>query len=847
MKIIILLLLFYLVNASIYQYDFELGIFSIHYIYSDQSSLYDRIVLVRYNKLTEEVWFQAVYNTSTVKNVACKRISQERIITGPNGCSNIADPTLAIESSNCIENEVDVIQRRALFHELWYLSKDSDECYSGGGNGDIRICPGPLCLSIANEDSFQTRDFDIWPTGRDLLKSKMRFIETLTGPMAMSPALVELDMVLPALRVNTNCTTPYNQTYRPWYQDDASVTYTYSFKGNQFEDLSVVLKSDGGEYDFYIEFVNNVGDYEVEFRSAPLIGTATTESVLADWFDLIEFNFEYEMYVDDVYTCVATFSLDEPENRFQLNDLYEATANNYSWNQMPPRYNHQRVANFHQGRLNHANELVYADCLEGDECGGEVIYVHPEYPNLPIYVPVDSTLDFRLSCNEFYPKNESFEDLGGTQRPRMIRQSCFSSFILPSLILLNINPDEKYKQCQMLGGYTYLSTQAMCSMAVTQTYCKKHYYYFNQRCYYKFNPTTDGRYAVPIDQMQSACEQLNPYAKALIEVDEYLTEWIFNWYLYQYYDLNTVALYRIPRYKSDLCTCFNSLTGTQAACNCYSIKESGLSIFPVCYYPITTIELEPKYAFASVSLGTAILWQNGQEGPKQGGFQAQVRCFDSWTGGLCHLKTCSLGTIVVGETNVLAVTFFFNKCYTHQQGSCNNLNPNICKCNYPYAPHASAYSNLGELYAARDHPCACPATVSSESFYFQVNETVYDISRPNELTPCGGTNQGTCSVDYATNLGRCNCIERTNVLRGILEESFDGKSCACERPVIPWGGDSKNGIVISDLCNHRGTCCPFGESVINPIVGDVSTSVCYENDGTPLIGCVCDNGFGGES
>jgi hypothetical protein len=81
---------------------------------------------------TSNLYFQTVYANSTVLNALCRQNTQQRIITGPIGCSNIATPTSALNSANCISNEIDVELQLNILLVTWYLSKTSSKCYALG-------------------------------------------------------------------------------------------------------------------------------------------------------------------------------------------------------------------------------------------------------------------------------------------------------------------------------------------------------------------------------------------------------------------------------------------------------------------------------------------------------------------------------------------------------------------------------------------------------------------------------------------------------------------------------------------------------------------------------------------
>ncbi len=851
-------------------YQFQLGAYKIHFIYNNGSIATDKVALVQYDFRTKDVWFQTVIPESTTKNIACRRQSQERIVVGPIGCSDIVNPSNAIESSNCIPNDVDVIQRRILFKSLWYLSKDSNECVLNGGNGDGRICIGPVRLSTVNQDSFIPRkasslDESEWPTPKDILSSTMVFVESLIGPFAMTPALTEIPIVLPAIRVTSgDCPSYYSQSYSSWAEDlpSSSISTVWkAFKGNQFIDRVLLLEK-YSEGSFRIVLASTIGangDYTREIYSTVPISYKDSQGRLlieSNWLDIVEFGAPYAM--TGLANCSISLTIESPSSKFLLQDIYPVTSSNYTWNIHPRRFYQTRGCNYHIGRYDHSNNLVYSHTPAGDVGGGSVVYVHPDFPRLPVSVPPNPLLDHRLTCEEVNPQNESFLDHGLdginqrslVPRINVVQESCFTRFVLPEVISLNINPDEKYKQCQMMGGYTWGLTQSMCSIAITQTYCKRGYYYFNQKCYYKFNPVTETKYAVPIGEASTSCAELNPFAQALVEVDEYLQSYISGWFLYQKRSVEGAAMYRVPVYSSTNCKCFNSRTAETSSCNCYTIRDSNttLLIFPICYYPITVASLEPQYSDISISLQTARLWRYGQEGPKPGGHQASCECFDGWTGKVCDNPTCPFADVASENPDDLnALTTFFRKCYSNKQGACWNGLPRVCKCNIGYGPHASIIDSYPELFVFKDLPCAFPVAVSSESGYMQLNDKIYPTNDPALPVVCSGTSQGIGKVDNGTNLGVCECAQRSNIIEKIQEISFDGKACSCEKPIIPAKGDTKNGLIISALCNHRGTCCPFGQSFNNPLIGDPYASECYETNGSMKNGCSCENGFGGES
>lgn len=137
----------------------------------------------------------------------------------------------------------------------------------------------------------------------------------------------------------------------------------------------------------------------------------------------------------------------------------------------------------------------------------------------------------------------------------------------------------------------------MCAKPITtQTECKLGWIYFDQKCFYKFSPTTENSYLSSLELSDTTCARLQEEAVGLVQVDQYTETWLLNEYLYWKQDPDNTASYRIPNPNSPDCICFSTLTYTRTSCACQEEH------FPICYYPIDTPTIVVPYQDTLVSL-----------------------------------------------------------------------------------------------------------------------------------------------------------------------------------------------------------------------------------------------------
>ena len=93
------------------------------------------------------------------KVLGCRIKSTRRIITGPNGCSNVGDSPSALQSANCLRYDAELEERRSILAETWMYQAHGPECEASAAKGDLRMCLGPLRLSRDDENSFTDMEF----------------------------------------------------------------------------------------------------------------------------------------------------------------------------------------------------------------------------------------------------------------------------------------------------------------------------------------------------------------------------------------------------------------------------------------------------------------------------------------------------------------------------------------------------------------------------------------------------------------------------------------------------------------------------------------------------------------
>lgn len=849
-------------SASILHWQWNYGNWQMNFVCNNETTALFRVQAVNVNFETSVASFVCVYDSgASTQHPTCRIPSLKRVITGPIGCSDIGNPEAALQSANCIQNAVDVELRREILYQTWNLAKNNPTCTQRGGNGDIRLCPGPLRLAIVNRDSFLPHQTI---TVKKLLASTMQFFDTLTGPYAMSRSVVQVRMILPGFTVQTDCVDgltaqSFSGSYisnnadpNPGLMSDIMKTFV-----GPFPTLRFYLQRDSlTSYAFRLGFGNSAGtnqNYTYEYFSSVITPDIGEPTFFLNWLYLVQENTIYPMYDVNtgINTCNITSIVFPSSFNYTILEPDSITPANYSLNAEPRLYYKTRVCNYQPCFLTSTGDLTVPYCPEGDVAGGTAVYVDPRDPQLPIYVPPNPYLDFRLNCDEFYPKAATFQDINTIVWPRIsfISQMCFSPFLDNDRILANLSPNEKFTQCKKLGMNVCGRAQSVCCWPPQLPLCPLHWIFFDQNCFYRFDPVLESKFSTSVDQAEFTCRQFDSESQDLVAVDDDLETWLTNYFLFWKNTALANAAYRFPKPGQPLlCNCLVTSTLTLEDCPCQTLTfpndETGVPIFPICFLTGTVAKNRIQYPDLLLSLDTARLWVQGQEGPFPGGYEATCNCFDGYAGKSCEIATCQGADLILKDPGTLQQTgTFLRDCAIFGHGQCSQGNPRVCQCMPQWGPDASILSTLSWLYTFRNVPCVCPAS-SAPGGRFQINDVIYNVTGLTSLV-CGGVDRGICYAQNATAPGYCGCLERYNQLTSALEPAYQGHACVCRVPIQPYLAKVKNGPIVSSFCNNKGTCCPSGQTIDDP-VGNKYADDCYTTEeGEPIDGCVCNNGWGG--
>lgn len=785
-RLILLTLLFSvrLISGLLQSYTFVRGGYTTVVLY-DAAHLADPQLKFMITYMADTTIYIAGVIDAAVNRVICTETITTPIITAPRGCDS-KDESTAVLRTNCGHKTVEGLQG------YWGYDPYDYRCLEGGSEV---TCLGPV-YTVAGDTQFDTlthaEDWNVLRAGV--------YVKSGIGPGCSIPAITHVEIVGPSITVTSTCGIGLRSgVYR---QELGEEGYVFGMQTSRLvlTDPSLPL------FGVVSLFLGNVMFTEaggVGFGVAFAPGNYTT-------------------------ACLFTLSLTQMPVPLQLVEPPIRSAADYYAVQQSDAFSALKVCNIAVGRLAFdTKRTIYAGLPEGVVGGG--IPVLKTRDGVPIEFAADPRFaDFDMDCSRFYPPAETFRGFGfngfdGPVYSRYVPASltCYAPFPYPELItrVTDNNPDiaegtiiPRAKQCHMLGGWLATATGDVCAVDVWKTYCRRGWIYFDQRCWYKFDPDQDSQYRVTTGADSTrVCALMNEHATPMLSATYTISAWLQRFFVFWRYPTTVTRIVVSGRQ----CRCYSATDGA-VACPCTTPE------FPLCSYHVKD---DPIYWHdMDVHPATLLVLRDGQTGVPHDGNEIMCSCIAGSAGKYCGTRTCVAPIDVVSSTLVTnsSLLAFFGRCYAHGHGTCNNDNPNRCRCLPGYGPAGDLMLDQNVQY-----PCFFPAWFGSYTQpQVRIEGDVYALQLVGEgALVCGGVGRG-AGVISGWNKGTCRCTTRIGFyVPALREPAWDGWACSC--PVtFPVPGFS----VTQKTCNGHGRCCPTD----NP-------QECHGRTN----GCGCDDGYAG--
>lgn len=755
-------------------------------------------------------------------DAVCRQSVTKQIPVNPRGCDakNIKD---AIDDFYCeFGGDLAIREAQNAMREQWTLRPDSPLCT------DPSACLGDVYLP---SETWKPGD----PiTDEELLKSRKGvFVVSAGGPTGEIPMITYIPIEMPKLNITGTCENA-DGLYSLTSTDNALSGYynvTYAFeKLYTFTSRRLNLVREGRAFRVELAVLSSP-DYEVVYVSN------TTYTSPIDILGEVSFG-SCSMRVE-LIQAPKPLKMIEPQLQDDLTYYHDWRGKGFVTMEL----------GYRRGAYDHLGRWVYPDCPPGALCGGYVLFQSPGPFGVKYRVEPDLRFkDFVWSCVKLYPRNTTFlgyADFSTTRatyhREAPDENACNAPFPHPDAIQAKRDdPEEKMRQCKMLGGYPALLTQEHCTIDVTTTLCRQGWYFFDEVCYYVPDPDKDASLMSSQTDADAACAALHPKAKQTTgrEASAYLEAWLTTFYTF-YAPTNIVRVFLEGR----RCKCYTveNDEGVVNECNCetpmypacrYLIKDDYISWNDMKYHP-RTLQIMRDGQCVETSDDDECL------GLERYGRELEFVCLPGSGGPFCQTRVCILNAAQITEGGLLVE--FARKCEAH--GMCFEGMPDTCHCVPGYGPP----STLG-MDAHMPHMCAAPSTfrpLDPDAGYTIDNTTYFDGHGV-----CNGRSAGKAVCDKATGECVCECATRTNMdpLSSGVESAFDGVQCAARRAMRPPGSYQVNGGIVEPMCNGRGTVCPSGERLDEKRLDASIVTTPFRDECLPdKDGCVCPPGWIGEA
>lgn len=491
--------------------------------------------------------------------------------------------------------------------------------------------------------------------------------------------MTHIDIDGPTLRLTSTCVDSHGATYGGTFAQ-APQLFNPAIPGDQ-------------------AFFSRTDVYPYQRLFFRLVGTGILENVVLSDGDVeITSALAFDGFLDvapgTTYTAgTCTFSWVIHPGTRALQPPALVYALNYADNVYPPHTLRSRVCNYHVGYLNADGTWAEPGCPEITWCGGDVAIRSPGVPGIPGNVPANPLVRI-TTCDEFYPPYDLVPTYGlsgfdGGTLPRQIGDHvCFAPFLDPDSIASVGTDEERFQQCQQLGGVVYGASRIACMMPRQLVWCPADWHYFDQNCYYKGRAYEDAQRIVGIADAETVCKTLNADSTAAWTPTKKGVRWL-GWFAQ--FDPDASVQYRTVDAEG-VCTCTvyapynDTLLGdattamlqyTQTTCNC---NTPAMVVCRVSWYANPQIMTD-----VSISPAGRLLMQQGQDGVPHRGEFGVCDSYNCWAGTHSEIATCC-DPAPDDSTNPLEI--FFNLCYINGKGRCHNNQPRVCYCEpyYGFAP-----------------------------------------------------------------------------------------------------------------------------------------------------------------
>lgn len=819
--------------------------------------LYTTVVLFD-DALTPAENYKFVKTYQNASHLYLVQVHKDHRFTDRPVCENVDTTPVAVRAlgcdgvnfvESCAKSPQDAVTNRDKLLANFLYSWRENECIRGGG--DRFSCVGPVFAIFPNT---KIRVLPATFTNATTLYRAQSFaIFTNIGPRGQMKGVTFLDMTKPDLYVlgAANCTDTtgarFNGTFTLYFRDAIAgmfINETQIFKRlAQATHQRVVRTRDGH---LALGEVSGTDTFRTLFRSSAPLPPA--------WYDLQDVRF----------TNGCTVSFQTPSSfALELIPPARLTDLNFFQNQFPPVHFQTRECSFHVGGYDANRNLKFPYTSATSVGGGRTKFA---LPGSLLYLPMEVRPDpnmrhYTLSCADVWPKQVAFFDYGlgpddngvtdGNTQPHFVVETGLCYF--PFLDVLGLRSAEatdnaRDLNCFKQGGFTYGQSKSHCAREIQVSRCKLGWYYFNQYCYYKFDPIVDSKYKSSAADAGSVCAQLDPLSTVVASLPVDLRAFLKERFVF--IDRKGPAHPHRVNVGGRRCIAFdyieNALDQADDVAHVYDISCL-VPAFPLCRYHHTRFRL--PYSEFSLHWDTVRTLRDGQEGAPASGHELECECMTGFCSSSCETVCCPTRQLAGNDT---LSRWYIGKCLAFNRGWCEEYEPRTCQCAVGYGPKATF--GVGQLY---EYACFCPTTPRQELFdtsavEIRINGVTYANPEPSNVV-CGGRDRGECVVEG--NLGVCRCDTRLDLRPGSTyltqEPNFDGLGCEAMVPIAPNRGHHVS--IITRMCNGNGFTCPSGLSFREQILDETTRSLvgrqqCLDPRTKELLGgCVCFPGYTGLS